>query len=101
MIIIRGTTPTIQYTFSQIAPAEIAVAYMVIKQDGRVVVEKSLADATVNENGLLFELSQEDTLALARRDGQILLDWKTANGTRGRGKVYEFSVGEPAKNEVI
>lgn len=101
MTIIRGTTPTIQFTFSQISTADLAVAYMVIKQGGAVVLEKSLADATVTEAGLFFALSQEDTLALAKKDGQIVLDWKTTNGMRGRAKIYEFTTGDPGKNEVI
>lgn len=101
MIIIRGTTPTIQYTFTDIDPADITVAYMVIAQNGTAVVEKALSDATRDEDGLLFVLSQEDTLALSKGNGTIALDWKTANGVRGRARVCEFSTGEPAKNEVI
>lgn len=101
MRIIRGTTPTIQFTFSQIDPTDIVTAYLVIKQDGVAMITKPLTEATVDGNAVSFVLSQEETLGLRRRSGTIVLDWKAANGVRGRSAVCDFDTGEPGKNEVI
>lgn len=100
-VIVRGTTPTIEFTFTQIDPSDITVAYLALKQNSQTVVEKSITDATVTSESVMFTLAQEDTLKLTRDSGVITLDWKTANGVRGRSNALEFKVEDPAKNEVI
>lgn len=47
-MIVRGTTPSIRYTFSTLNVADIIDAYLTIVQ-GETVIEKTLQDAEVGE----------------------------------------------------
>lgn len=99
MEIIRGTTPTIQFSFSTINAEDITVAYLVISQNGNTVIERS--DGEVIDGKLSYTLTQDETLALnTKQFAKVSLDWK-AGATRGRSKVFEASVQNSNKNEVI
>ena len=107
MEIIRGTTPTILYTFNDIDPGDITYAYLLIKQKS-AVIEKYLGDASVTPDSLQtrgnisFTLTQQDTLNLTVNQRAVVsLDWKLSNGTRGRSNVVGFSVENSGKNEVV
>lgn len=101
MEIIRGTTPTIQFTFKQIDPSELYKAFLVIKQ-GYTVIEKTIEAATISEGIVSFVLTQKDTLALkCGVKGCITLDWLTNSGTRGRSAECTFTVGNSGKDKVI
>ena len=39
-MITRGTTPTIEFTFKNISPKDMKVAYLTIDQNGRTKIEK-------------------------------------------------------------
>ena len=100
--IIRGTTPLIKYNFSSVNVADIAMAYLVIKQNGAAVVTLPLADATVGSTSLSWVLTQAQTLLLKDgKNAEICLDWILTSGTRGIGKTLEVNVGSSAVNEVI
>lgn len=102
MVLIRGTTPTIKFTFSQISPTDIREAYLVFKKQGLSVLEKSLGYADIEENCISFTLTQQETLAFtAGTRLTCCLDWLTADGTRGRSKTAEFCVDNSGKDEVI
>lgn len=101
MEIIRGTTPTIIFTFNEIDAADISVCYLLIKQNGNTIIEKTLSDATVSDD-LSFTLTQSDTLKLCKEiSAQICLDWKTNGGVRGRSRMYDCGVKEAGVNNVI
>lgn len=102
--IIRGTTPTIKFTFSSVSVADIEVAYLTIRQSGSVVIEHSIEDATVDgeEGTLTWTLSQEDTLKLAAGEkASAVCDWRLQSGTRGRSKIALYTVSDTGKDEVI
>lgn len=63
-MIIRGTTPTIRYTFHEVAVDTITDAYMTIEQDGRSICELELDDAVAGTDYLDWTLSQTQTLTL-------------------------------------
>ena len=84
--IIIGTTPTITYTFKVVPVNSIVTAVLTIKQRTSIVLEKTLADATVGENTLSWTLTQEETLAIGARGASIMLNWLTADGVRGASK---------------
>lgn len=63
-MIIRGTTPTIRYTFHEVSVDTITEAYLTIEQDGRNICELELDDATAGDNYLEWTLSQTQTLTL-------------------------------------
>lgn len=102
MEIVRGTTPTIRYTFSSVSVSNITVAKLLIEQ-GDIKIEKGLSDATTGQGYLEWTLSQTDTLSLQDKKAcRIRLDWKLQDGTRGIGKtVSSVDVRSSAYNEVI
>lgn len=102
MAIIRGTTPTITFTFSSVEVSNIQVAYLFVQQIDQTLIEKDISAATVDENSLSWELTQEETLSLKDRSRvKIFCDWRLASGLRGRSEVFETTVDNSGKNEVI
>lgn len=106
--IIRGTTPTLIYTFGDIDPADVSYAYLLLKQSNGVKIEKYLQDASVTgdtqttKGSISFTLTQADTLSLTHgREAQASLDWKLTSGLRGRSRIASFSVGSSGKNEAV
>lgn len=101
-MIIRGTTPTIQFTYNDITVSDITVAILSMKQKKQTVIEKDLTEATVGQKSLSWTLTQEETLSLTPgQDVTIVCDWKLASGVRGRSKTFTTPAGEPGKDEVI
>ena len=100
--ITRGTTPTIRYTFKVVDPADIAVAYLTIKQGGETLIEKTLADATADEHTLDFTLTQAETLELIRRpSAEMQLRYRLLDGSVHATAITTFSPGVILKDGVI
>lgn len=99
--IIRGTTPTIKFTYSEISVSDISIAILTLSQSGTIVIEKNLSEATVGSDYISWKLSQAETLSLSKKDVTVICDWVLANGTRGRSNVLVANIGEPGKNEVL
>lgn len=101
MVIIQATTPTITYTFKEVDPADIAQAYLTIKQGGSTIIEKDLDDAAVGEDSLAFTFTQQETRLLAKGQASAMLNWKTNDGTRGASAKTAILIDDNYKNEVI
>lgn len=106
-MIIKGTTPTFLITFDTIDPENIEVAYLVIKQNGKVKVEKPLSDASIVEEEeygkcLEWTLTQEESLTLFnRKDAEVHCDWVLNDGTRGASVPGFYDIVPGGKEEVI
>lgn len=98
--IIVGTTPTITYTFKIVQVSDIAAAFLTIKERGTIVIEKTLSDAIVGENSLSWTLTQQETLSM-KSPCTMMLNWKTADGTRGASEEVCVTVAPNHKREVI
>lgn len=98
--IIRATTPTIKYTFSVVDPANITAAYMTIKKAGELVIEKALADASVDTDSLSWTLTQAETLSVAG-NAEVMLNWLTGDGTRGASAPTNVTFTPNHISEVI
>ena len=92
--IIRGTTPTLKYTFNSIQVSDIVTAYLSIKSNEDI--EKSLADATIGEDYISWTLSQEETLSLGE-SVKVMINWKLSDGTRGASKKTSIRVDDNYK----
>ena len=104
MAIVRGTTPTIIFTFQTIDVDDIDTAFLVIKQWDSPKITKDITSATVDtdEGTLSWTLTQTESLALeTTKKCSIMCDWLTSSGTRGRSVEKTESVENPGKNEVI
>lgn len=99
--IIRGTTPTIKYTFKTINAEDISVAYLTIKMGKETLLEKDLTSATVEEGYILWTLSQEETLAMTDEYIFVRLNWKLTDGTRGASSRSRFFIESNDKEVVI
>ena len=99
--IIIGTTPTIRYTFHTVSVSDLTKAILTIKCAGQVILEKTLADATVGENSLSWTLTQQETLDIGTRSGKMMLNWLTNSGTRGASAETAIMGVTNHKREVI
>lgn len=99
--IIIGTTPTITYTFKTVSPADLTKAILTIKCAGQIILEKTLADATVGEDSLSWTLTQQETLDIGTRSGKMMLNWLTNSGTRGASAETVIMGVTNHKREVI
>lgn len=100
--IIRGTTPTLEFTYRDITVSDITTAILTLSQSGQIVIEKDLTSATVGEDTISWELTQEETLSLnGAKNVKVICDWVLASGVRGRSNILIADVGEPGKDEVI
>ena len=87
--IIRGTTPTIRYTFSSVQVSSIVAAYLTLKQ-GSTKIEYDLSTATVNTQCkyLSWELTQNDTLKLnPNTNVEIQIRYRLNDDTAGASAV--------------
>ena len=101
--IINATTPTIKFSFSTVNVATIVVANLYVKNlSGAVLIEKDLESASVGQKDLSWKLTQQESLLLPiGSEVSVVLDWRIADGTRGRSKVGRYIVAAPGKGEVI
>lgn len=60
---IRGTTPLLEFTIP-FDTSQLEVVYITLAQNYEVVMEKTLADCTVEPNKLSVRLTQEESLKL-------------------------------------
>lgn len=82
MSIIRGTTPTIRYTFRVVDPSKIVVAYLTMKQCGSIVVERDISTMTTGTGYVEWQLTQAETLELISNNApvDIQLRYRTQDG---------------------
>lgn len=99
--IIIGTTPTITYTFRVVSPTDLTKAILTIKIAGNVILEKTLADATIGENSLSWTLTQQETLDIGTRIGKMMLNWLTHSGKRGASEETTIAGIQNHVKEVI
>ena len=99
--IIRGTTPTIQFTFNNVPVGNISTAVMTIRQACAKKAEKDLTEATAGDKTLSWTLTQEESLSLANGVCKIQCNWLLADGTRGASKIYNVEITANQIHEVI
>lgn len=82
--VIKGTTPTITFTFSNVKVADVDKAVLTIKSGGEIIIEHDIASATVDaeKNAILWTMTQQESLSLSGC-AEIMLNWVTEDGTRG------------------
>lgn len=99
--IIRGTTPTIQFTFNNVPVANISEAVLTVKQSCTVIIEKDITEATAGTKTLSWTLTQEESLSLANGVCKVQCNWLLADGTRGASKIYNVEITPNQIHEVI
>lgn len=101
-MIVRGTTPTIRFTFSEIDVASIRAAYLTIEQGGSTVIEKGLDEAAIGDGYLEWELTQEETIPLSEKSNvRIQCRYRLDDGRAYASEIYEMKPYEILKEEAI
>lgn len=101
-VIIRGTTPVIYYEPRHINIENFTEAFLNIKQNGKLVIEKTINDAEIINDMFVWVLTQEDTISLQPFTKAIIsCPWKLSNGTRGESRLMVCNVFNSTMNGVI
>lgn len=99
--IIRGTTPTIKYTFNDIEVSDITAAYLTVKMSKQTLLEKDITAATIDEGFIAWTFTQAETISMTADHIHMQLNWKLSDGTRGASKDCKVYVVENMKEVVI
>ena len=102
MALIRYTTPTVIFSYSDITVSSITKAYLTIKQRNNEIIARDISTATVGSSSLSWTLTQAETALLTVGvPAQICCDWLLDDGTRGRSNIKTEQVENTGKAEVI
>ena len=96
----RGTTPTNTFTVD-VDLRQATALYVTYKQNSRVILEKTLADATITETSVAVTLTQEDTLAFAQGSVHIQIRAKYSDGAAIASNIIVAPVDQILKDGVI
>lgn len=100
--IVRGTTPILEITFQTVDPADLAVANLIIKQLGKIIIKKPISEATIGAKAISWTLTQAESLRLSKKENAVsVCDWKLKSGTRGRSAVKTYEVEDPGEDKEI
>ena len=101
--IIIGTTPTIKYKFKIVDVSEISEAILTIEDSKKQEkLRKTLDTATVGTDYIEWTLTQEESLALGTGLSlTMMLNWLTADGTRGASAEESVIMANNHIREVI
>ena len=101
--IVIGTTPTIRYKFSIVDPADLSEAILTIKDSRKTEkLRKTLDTATVGTDSIEWTLTQEETLSLGTGSAlSMMLNWLTADGTRGASAEESVTMANNHIREVM
>ena len=101
-MLIRGTTPTITYKFTEVDVNNIAVAYLSIRQLGETLIEKDLSEAETGEDSLQWSLSQADTVLInAKHNVEIQCRYKTIDGQAYASEISQVNAYDIIKEGII
>lgn len=103
--IIAGTTPIVRYRFREVNAADIVTAFLTIKVDDQIVIEKTIESATIDteKNTIEWRLTQEETLAMQDGDMMVekMINYVLRDGNRGAATATPIMMIPNHKNEVI
>ena len=96
----RGTTPTNTFTVD-VDLRQATALYVTYKQNSRVILEKTLADATITETSVAVTLTQEETLAFGKGTVSIQIRAKFVDGVAIASNIITANVNAILKDGVI
>ncbi len=101
MVLIRGTTPTLEFALP--FPAEaLAEAFVTISQSDTVVLDKPLSACNCNGKMLMVRLTQEETLRLdCNCMSEIQIRARTLEGEAIASDIVRVSTARILKDGVI
>lgn len=101
-MVIKGTTPTIKYTYSTVDVSKITKATMTIKQDNTTICKRDLESAEIGDKYLQWTLTQAETLAINEHMNiQVQCKYKLEDGTVGASEITNTSPYDILDEEVM
>ena len=100
----RGTTPTeyVHIPSEKILATDIDEIWFTITQNKRIIIDKTIADATLTNQTFAFPLSQEETLSLDPEEeclAQVRVHLQ--NGKSWKSQIWAFDPGDILKEGVM
>lgn len=97
----QGETITTTVSGFPIPISQIAKLYIVFRNSFETLLEKTLADCSIEGETLTFQLSQQESLLLGVGDITRSVIVITNDGSRFESCPSAFTCGRTAKNEVL
>lgn len=98
----RATTPTHIFTFPEsINPSTLQEALITYKQGSRIVIEKTLSDAVIDDQDLSVSLTQEETKLFFPGRIQLQVRVKLEDGKVPASQIFDLSAEQVLNDEVI
>lgn len=97
----QGETITTTIIGFPVPVSEIKSLYIVFKNKFRVLLEKTLDDCTILEDGIQFRLSQAESLLLSKGNVDRSVVGITKDGSRFESCPSPFVCKETVKDEVL
>lgn len=95
----RGSTPV--NTFNVNIDLTGATVFITYKQNGRLILEKTGADVTIEPTALSVSLTQQETLAFGVGNVEIQIRYVFPNGSADASNIMETTADRILKNGVI
>lgn len=103
-MVVKGTTPTFKYKANTVDVANVAVAYLTIKQWDTQKIQKDITSASVDTvaQTIAWKLTQTEALTLdPAQTATAYCDVRLTDGTRFAAPEICFKIGKTGKPEVI
>jgi hypothetical protein len=98
----RATTPTHRFRFPRDL-SEFRTILITYKQKGKIVMEKSKAELTIDGNVAKYVLSQDEANAFAAGDRSVSVQIRAVdnNGTALASRIFQMNVNDVLNDEVL
>lgn len=97
----QGETITTVISGFPVPISNIKELYIVFKNNGTTILEKTKSDCVIEGETIKFSLTQEESLALKKGRIERSVVFLTADGKRFESDPSVFSCSATVKNEVI
>ena len=95
----RGSTPT--NTFEVDIDLTGATVFVSYEQKGQIIVEKTGTDLTIDDDSIVLQLKQEETLRFAPGEVLIQVRYVFPNGTADASNIIRTTFDRIIKDGVI
>ena len=99
--IAQYTTPSVSYKPSKVEVENVTLIEMVIKQNGKVKIQKGLTDAQIIEGRFVWYLSQTDTEKLSPKAVTTIKFDIMSGSNRWTTREFGYKTEESAISEVL
>lgn len=98
----RATTPTHKYVFSHDL-SEFKTILITYKQKGKIIMEKTKSDLTIDGKIASFVLTQEEANAFSPGDRSVSIQVRAVDirGTALASRIFQLNIKDVLNDEVL